>query len=148
VDVEDFRAAVSQARRASAAGDSTEARRKFQIAVSLYQGEFLASEPCEEWAASPRRELAAQHIEAAKWLAQEAVTMRAWGEVIEHAERIRRADELDEEAYQLLMLAHWKSGGRRMAIQAFRECEARLADALGLRPSPLTLKLYEDVRSG
>jgi DNA-binding SARP family transcriptional activator len=148
VDVEEFRTAISRARRAPAGGDPSEARHGFQLAISVYRGEFLASEPCEEWALNLRRELAAQYIEAAKWLAREAVTMRAWGGAIEHAERIRAADDLDEEAYQLLMLAHWKSGARSRAIQAFRECEARLADALGLRPSPLTLKLYKDVRSG
>jgi len=148
VDVEEFRAAMVRARRASAGGDPAEARRSFQAAISAYGGEFLSSEPCEEWALTLRRELAAQYIEAAKWLAREAVTMRAWAAAIEHAERIRAADDLDEEAYQLLILAHWKSGGRTRAIQAYRECEARLADALGLRPSALTLKLYEDVRSG
>ncbi len=147
IDVEVFRSALTQAQRASAAGETVEAQRHFLAAISAYQGEFLSSEPCEEWALSLRRELAAQYIEAAKWLARGAVQARAWAVAIEHAERIRAADDLDEDAYQLLMLAHWKSGRRPRAIMAYQECEARLLESLGLRPSALTLKLYDDLRS-
>jgi DNA-binding SARP family transcriptional activator len=147
VDVEDFRAAVSRARQASSVGEVAKARREFLIAVALYNGEFLASEPCEEWAIRLRRELAGQYVEAAKWLAREAVAMRAWADAIDYAERIRRADQLDEEAYQLLILAHTKSGGRARAMQAYLECEQRLADSLGLRPTALTLKLRDAARS-
>jgi DNA-binding SARP family transcriptional activator len=148
VDVEAFRAAASQARRAVATGDSSGARRGFEATVSLYGGEFLALEPCEDWALQIRREMASLYVEAAKWLAREAVQAREWATVIDHAERIQAADDLDEECYQLLMIGHWKSGSRSRAMQAYRDCEERLREALGMAPSPLTRKLEQDVLRG
>jgi len=147
VDVEDFRDAISQGKRAVAAGDATEARRQFEDAVTTYRGEFLATEPCEEWALEVRRELATLAVEAAKWLARDAVRLRDWPRALEQAERIRAMDNLDEEAYQLLMLAHAKAGNRARAIQAYAECEDRLREGLGLAPGVLTRRLYDDIRA-
>jgi DNA-binding SARP family transcriptional activator len=146
IDVEEFRDDVVRGHRASAAGNTSEARQAYSAAIALYKGEFLASEPYEDWALNLRRELGTQYIDAAKWLAREAVQSRQWGVAIEHAELIRAADDLDEDAYQLLMLAHWRSGSRPRAILAYQECEVRLNETLGLRPSALTQKLYQDIR--
>jgi DNA-binding SARP family transcriptional activator len=147
IDVAEFRANVAAARAAAATEDAETARRSYQRAFTCYAGSFLAAESAEQWALNIRHDLSLEFVDVAKWLARDAVSTRHWARVIELAERIRAEDDVDEEAYQLQMLGHWRQGNVTRALAAYRNCVERLREALDLHPAPVTEHLYNEIRA-
>ncbi len=117
-------------------------------ALSLVDGEVLSGEDAE-WIADLRRRRAQCEREALAALADAALVLGRPAKAQHAAERLVRADRLDEPAHRRLIQAIAASGDRAGAIRAFEEVRSLLADELGVDPSPETAAVYlELLRSG
>ena len=69
-------------------------------------------------------------------------------QVIRAARQLLALDKAHEGAWRALMVAQTALGERGLAIQAFEQCQAALADLLSASPSPETIRLIAEIRGG
>ncbi|GAB4153128.1 MAG: BTAD domain-containing putative transcriptional regulator [Roseiflexaceae bacterium] len=142
IDVDEFElrsASLSQA-------EPELAIRNGRAAVALYRGDYLPELLYEPWTFEERERLHARYLAIATELAQALVKRGELAEAIDLAEQIIRRDRCYEEAYQVLMLAHARSGSRSQALRSYTRCEQALRDELGIEPLPETSALYEQIK--
>lgn len=146
VDLHEFRQHLSAARLALQRGDKSAARQYFLAAVDLYRGDFLESDPYDEWTLEPRRSSAAAFARALAWLAGDAAASNDWEGVLDYAGEIVRRDPCDEEGHRWLITAYWQLGKPARALQQYQLCSERLAEDLGASPSEETWRLCSEFR--
>ncbi|NCC33838.1 MAG: hypothetical protein EOM24_17750, partial [Chloroflexia bacterium] len=61
-------------------------------------------------------------------------------------EQVLRRDRCYEEAYQVLMRAHARTGSRSQALRSYNRCVQSLRDELGMEALPETEALYEALK--
>lgn len=142
-----LRCDAAELERALAAGDP-------ERALSLYRGPFLdglhvdgASTEFQEWLDRQREGLRRAAAAAAGLLVERA---EREGRAAQAAAWARRAVELlpdDESALRRLLALLDRSGDRPAAIQAYEEFVRRMAEGLGLDPSPETRAMAASIRS-
>src|SRR5262249_15904954 len=70
---------------------------------------------------------------------------RAFGEAIEHAQRLLDVDPLNETTWRTLMRCHGKRGERATALHVYQQCASVLKRELGVQPSPETRLVYREL---
>lgn len=148
VDLHEFQRSLSDARIALQRRDRGAARRHLLAAVDLYRGEFLESDPYEEWTVEPRRSNSAALGRALTWLAGDAAESKDWERVLDYAREIVRREPCDEEGHRWLMTVYWQLGKRAHALLQYQMCSERLVNDLGVQPSEETQKLFLKIRGG
>jgi DNA-binding SARP family transcriptional activator len=139
---------VDEAERRVQAGSLGAARVAAAAALELARGALLADEPDPSWAATERA--AAERLVArARQVAAEAalaagdpvaaVALAAAG--LDH-------DPYDEVALRTLMAAHARAGRPASALAAYARARARLAEDLGVSPTPATEALHTAILLG
>lgn len=141
IDVDEFDLRLSAVPHA----DPDLALRNSRTAVQLYRGDYLPELLYESWASEERERLLARYLSAATDLATRLVQAGSLSEAIELCEQVIRRDRCYEEAYQILMLAHARSGSRSQAIRAHTRCIQSLHDELAIEPLPETTDLYNRI---
>jgi LuxR family transcriptional regulator, maltose regulon positive regulatory protein len=145
-DAEEVEEAVGKADRLAASGRVRAAEPLYARALELYQGEFLAEFPYEEFLASRREHLREIHLRACGRLAALRASARAWAEVVPLCRRALSEDPYREEHHVRLIEALISLGHRREALDAWRDFEARISGELQLPTSPRMLALAERIR--
>lgn len=120
----------------------------------LYRGDFLrgfsveGAAPFEDWVAY-RRE---QYHQRAQQMLVHMVNYQLRCRNDDKAQQVlQRQIELEpwnEEAHQQLMRLYSRNGHRSSALIQFENCRRILSAELGVGPSPLTQKLYAQIRDG
>jgi DNA-binding SARP family transcriptional activator len=146
VDVQEFRSLMTKARPSLEKGDGDRVREYLTAAQALYRGDFLESDPYEEWAEEPRRSLSMLLGRALAWLAEDAAANRDWQKVLDWSGRMFQRDVCDEAGYRWSMLAYWRTGNRVKALQQYELCVRQLEAELGARPAEETYQLYQRIR--
>jgi DNA-binding SARP family transcriptional activator len=143
IDVDEF-----ELRVAGAAADAEPdfARRNAQIAVQLYKGDFLAEALYDPWTTEERERLLARYLATAVSYATRLSEAGDHPAAIQLCEQILRRDRGYEEAYQVLMRAHARSGSRSQALRSYTRCVQALHDELGMEPLPETEALYQRLK--
>jgi DNA-binding SARP family transcriptional activator len=109
LDVEAFETALAQAEQAHRAGNSDEERAALERAEACYVGDLLPG--CyDDWIVPERERLAQQFIRALERLIALLSQQQAYPQAIPAAQRLIRADPLNEAAYRTLMDLHARSG--------------------------------------
>ena len=116
-------------------------------ALLLARGEVLEHQPRARWAQSVRRTWRHRVSAAAVRGAEAALQLGDWERGLVLARRALRSDVLAEDAWRLVMRAHWTAGRRDEALRAYDACRRHLADELGVDPSPQTAQLHAALRS-
>ena len=119
-------------------------------ALALLDGELLeeldgADPAFDAWLHAERERMRDRARDIAEALLREQVLPEA---AIPVAQQLLGIDRAHEGAWRALMRAHAERGERGMAIQAYERCRSVLADLLDATPSPETLRLLADIRSG
>ncbi len=119
-------------------------------ALALLDGELLeeldgADPAFDAWLHAERERMRDRARDVAEALLREQVLPEA---AIPVAQQLLGIDRAHEGAWRALMRAHAERGERGMAIQAYERCRSVLADLLDATPSPETLRLLADIRSG
>lgn len=135
VDVERFLAGVEQAQQAHRHADP-EARALLVAAESLYQGEFLAEDPYEEWTVPLREELRAAYA-AVLW----ALVSCPGGDdlTVRYLLRLLDQDPFDESAHLELVRVLRAAGRHGEARRRHRIYSERMRE-IGLNPVPLPVE--------
>ena len=142
VDLDEAAELVLQAARRLAEGAPGMATTAARRALDLLEAEPLAEEDDAPWVVDVRRRwselrrAAHHHAAEAALVTGDAVTARTF------AASALAADPYDEPAVRLLLAADQAAGEPARAIVAYHEFRARLADELGVQPSPPTREAY------
>ncbi|HEX5837905.1 MAG TPA: BTAD domain-containing putative transcriptional regulator [Anaerolineales bacterium] len=135
LDAEEFSRRVQQSSPSSAAA--------LQIAVDMYQGDFLPEAIYEAWVAEEREHLLSLFLETADRLSALYLDQGRDNEAIELCQRILSRDSCWERAYRHLMLAYWHLGDHGQVARVYRRCVQTLRQELDVPPSPETHSLFQ-----
>jgi DNA-binding SARP family transcriptional activator len=114
-------------------------------AVELLRGDLVEDEPHAEWALTAREYYRRHRIDLLLAGAHAALGEYDVPSAAEYAAQAVLADPYHEAAYRILMTAHYASGNQQAALRAFHECRRRLAEEIGVDPTPATLALHQAV---
>jgi DNA-binding SARP family transcriptional activator len=144
VDVDEFERHLEAGRRLEAAGDQDGATAEYELAAAVYQGDFLADGPYEEWPVLTRKRLAfldildrlsRRHLEQGRPAASAAL-----------CQRIIERDACREDAHRRLLRCYARQGQPQLALRQYRACAAALRAELEVDPAPATTRLREAIR--
>ncbi len=136
VDVAAFEAAADR----GLAGD----RDGLREAAALYRGDLLP-DASGEWIDADRERLRDRAKQVLTRLVGLLEQERAFTEAIDVAQRLLRLDQLDEQAWCVLMRCHARRGERAAALHLYQQCAATLKKELGIQPSAATRLTYREV---
>jgi DNA-binding SARP family transcriptional activator len=133
VDADDFERVCSDGMRALADGDSTTAISRFETAVAMYRGDYLADDRYSEWAFAERERL------------RELVTipLRALAELrsddldagIGYLKRLAEMEPFDNEIQRQLLVQLVKQGRRSRAVRQYHAFQLRLQRTFNEKPT-------------
>jgi DNA-binding SARP family transcriptional activator len=146
VDVEDFGRLCSDGRRADHAGDKETAVRCYTAADRLYEGDLLADDPYIGWVSLERETLRLEVLHAQRRLAELYAAEGDHTGAVLMARRALGIDPYDEAVHRQLMLAFREVGQLHLALAQYQRCADLLWQAFGVRPSPQTVYLNEQLR--
>jgi len=149
-DFQVLQAAVKTIREIDA--DTTSLLSVLQAAVDSYQGDFLdgfeiqAAPEFESWIELQRHACQTRLGSIYERLcALRSDTGDSTGAVLAASQWISQQPAA-EKAYYWLMKAHFASGDRAAALQAYETCRAVLTEMLSVEPAPETVALAEQIR--
>ena len=125
--------------------DPARARGGLTEALALWGGRPYGGYADEEWAAPEVTRLEELHGVAVEHAAEAALALGAPVEAVNDLEPHAAAHPLRESAWRLLALALYQSGRQADALAALRDLRRRLADELGVDPSPAVRQLEADI---
>ncbi len=99
----------------------------------------------DTWLAAERERIRDRARNVAEALLRERMEP---GATITAAKQLLSLDRAHEGAWRALMLSYTALGERGLAVQAFEQCRAVLADLLNAAPSPETQRLIAEIRGG
>lgn len=148
VDSELFLARADAGRSHLAAGRHADALEALLSALAEWGGEPLPEDAYAEWAQEYRRRLSRAHLETLERAAAAALALGDGPRAVELAERASALEPLREAAHLLLVEALAASGDAAAALSAFDSFRSRLAEELGVDPSPEAADLHVRVLRG
>lgn len=144
VDVEAFLALVGRG-QATANHDPAAALITFRNALGLWHGEPLPEDAYADWAVEHRHHLAHARLDALEGAAAAALAIGDATRAVTWAQTAADEHPLREAATLLLVRALATSGDRAAALATFDAFGQRMADELGIDPSPDARQLRQDV---
>lgn len=146
VDVEACDAALHEAETALREGEHELAMGSALVANAIARRAFLAGD-VSEWGERKREHLRRVRQRALEVRARVALTRGDPVGAASDAEIVLTMDPYRESACALLMQASVAAGNPALAVAAYEQLRARLADDLGTVPSPQTEAVLIDVRA-
>jgi DNA-binding SARP family transcriptional activator len=147
VDVEEFDRHLERGRRVEATGELTTAMAEYEQATALYQGDFLADEPYEEWPVLTRERLRVAYLDTLDRLSHLHFIHRQYGSCVALCQLIVQRDPCREDAHRRLMRCFSRQGQTYLALRQFQACAEALRAELGVEPDPSTVALKDQIRS-
>lgn len=111
--------------------------------IYLYKGDLMADKSNLEWVQDMRVEVKDLYMQAVERLAQNYVRLKEFKKTIYWAECLLKLDNTWEEAYRLIMYAHYQLHNRAQAVRWFEKCEKVLKTELNIEPMETTFQMYD-----
>lgn len=143
IDIEEATRALDAAEGALRRDRPREAWPNAAVATSIFRRPLMEGIDLS-WVGEQRRSLNGQLLRA------HAATVEVWmrlgdlGQAAVAAGQLVEADPFLETSHERLIRIHTMAGNRAAALLAFAECERVLRDQLGVEPSGLVQRAYED----
>ena len=147
LDVDALGEYVAEAERRLAEGALVGARAAATAGLSLVRGPLLADEP-DPWWAEAERAAVDRLVSRLRHAASAAAAAGDWNSAAELADQSLDQDPYDEVALRGLMGALARSGRPASALAAYARARKRLAEDLGVSPSPPTEELHSAILLG
>jgi DNA-binding SARP family transcriptional activator len=147
LDVDEFERHVQCGRKLNEAGDLTAAMAEYELAVSLYQGDFLADDPYEEWPVLSRERLRLGWLDTLDQLSHLYFGRAQYAACANLCQKILDRDACREDAHRRLMRCYARQGQPHLALRQYQTCVEALCDQLGVQPAPATVALDELIRN-
>ena len=145
VDAHRFERLVSQARAAAGAGHLAAALGGYDEALGLWRGPALADVGDAEWARAERARLDELRLGACEDRLELLLELGRHAEAVADLDGLVAAQPLRERLHRLLMLALYRGGRQADALGAYHRLRRRLAEDLGIDPSPDLQALAEAI---
>jgi DNA-binding SARP family transcriptional activator len=145
IDIAEFDALATQAESRFRAGDADRALPDSLAALTLYRGDLCMVDGVRGLVESER--LRALHLSLLGQVADEYFRCENYRMALRYALRLLANDPCREDAHRLVMRCHVRLGERAQAFRQYKTCERTLAEEFGVRPEPLTVSLFEQVRT-
>jgi len=146
VDVEVFEEQLKAAHQHLASAELARAEEAFEAATWLYQGEFLADDPYEEWAIVTREHLRLCYLDALDRLGALRLDIGDYTGCVAVCLKLLARDSCREDAHCRLMRCYSRQGQVQLALRQFRSCAAALRTELDVAPAPATTELFDCLR--
>jgi len=146
MDLEEFERHFQEGSRQEAVGQLDTAAQEYELAVSLYQGDFLEGDPYEEWTILPRERMRYTILEVLERLSQIYFARGQYAACVNLCQRILERDNCREDAHRRLMACYQRLGQRHLALRQYQVCIEALRSELDIDPEPATVQLAEDIR--
>jgi DNA-binding SARP family transcriptional activator len=146
VDVDELERHAETGHRLDNAGEQTAAIAEYELAASLYRGDFLADDPYEEWPVLTRERLRLIYLDLLDRLSRLHFDHGRYAACAAVCRRIIERDNCREDAHRRLMRCYSRQGHLHLALRQYRLCAAALRSELGVVPAPATIRLLEAVR--
>jgi DNA-binding SARP family transcriptional activator len=146
LDVDEFELAAAAGRRLEAAGDVDGAVAVYERAVALYQGDFLADDPYEEWAGLTREQLLLTYLDVLDRLSACYFGQHQYGACVAMCRLLVARDPCREDAHRRLMRCYSRQGQPYLALRQYQACADALSRELLVDPEPATTELARQLR--
>ena len=143
VDVEEFERSWITGRYLEEEGKLTEAIREYELAESLYRGDYLEDEPYEEWALLRREALKDTYLIILGKLADHSMDRGDYEDCILYCQKIMTKDPCREDAYRRLMRCYSRLGRKNRALRWYQICQKTIQVELDTTPDAETESLYQ-----
>ena len=146
VDIEVFEEQLKAAHRHLASAELVKAEAAYEAATWLYQGEFLADDPYEEWAMIPREHLRLCYLDALDRLSGLRLNSGDYAGCVAVCLKLLGCDSCREDAHCRLIRCYSRQGQVQLAIRQYHSCVAALRAELGVAPAAATTELFDRLR--
>ncbi|SBT43371.1 AfsR/SARP family transcriptional regulator [Micromonospora narathiwatensis] len=136
VDAYRFERLAREGQRALRAGDATTATTRLDEALSLWRGPALADAIDARYAAAAAARLEELRLSALEDRAEADLVAGRGDQLVAELEELAARHPLRERIRALLMSALYGTGRQAEALRSYEEFRARLAEELGIDPSP------------
>jgi DNA-binding SARP family transcriptional activator len=146
LDVDEFERHVGLWRELETSGEPTGATGEYELAASLYQGDFLAEDPYEDWPVRIRERLRLAYLETLGRLSHLHFSHAQYASCALLCQRIIERDPCREDAHRRLMQCYSRLGQPYLALRLYWVCVEALCNELGVEASPATVELHQRIR--
>jgi DNA-binding SARP family transcriptional activator len=146
VDIEVFEEQLKAAHQHLASAELVKAEAAFEAATWLYQGDFLADDPYEEWAIVTREHLRLCYLDALDRLGALRLNSGDYAGCVAVCLKLLGCDSCREDAHCRLMRCYSRQGQVQLAVRQYHSCAAALRTELGVAPAPATTELFDRLR--
>jgi DNA-binding SARP family transcriptional activator len=146
IDVREFEGHVRAARRLEATGDLATAAGEYELALALYQGDFLADDPYEAWPVLIRESLRVSYLDTLDRLSQIYFGQGVYNSCEMMCQLILARDACREDAHCRLMRCYSRQHQDHLALRQYQVCVDALHGELGIDPTQATTQLFERIR--
>ncbi|MBV9950669.1 MAG: AAA family ATPase [Acidimicrobiia bacterium] len=140
-----FERAADAARDALTSGDPAGALEHAARGLDEWRGEVLADFPYDDFADAERGRLTDRRVVLEQDRAAALLALDRPDEAAALAETLTTDHPLREQAWELLMLARYRSGRQADALRAFQDARRVLGEELGLDPGPGLRRLEQQI---
>ncbi len=147
LDLDRFEDMLERGRAALASGDATTASRLLEEGLALWRAPALADLLYEPFAATEAPRLEERRLLAVETRIDAELECGRGAELVTDLERLVAENPFRERALGQLMLALYRAGRPTDALAVYQEGRRRLADELGLEPSPRLRELERQILS-
>jgi DNA-binding SARP family transcriptional activator len=148
IDVDELLERYDAGQRLERRGKLTEAAMEYEVAESLYQGDFLEEDLYEEWTIPRRESLRDNYLIVLDRLSRNYLDERKYAICIQLCQKILAKDDCREDAHRRLMRCYSQQGQRHLALRQYHLCVEALSRVLDMPPMPETTALYQQIRNG
>lgn len=145
-DIEVFEEQLKAAHQHLASAELVNAEAAFEAATWLYQGEFLADDPYEEWAMVTREHLRLCYLDALDRLGGLRLDSGDYAGCVAVCLKLLACDSCREDAHCRLMRCYSRQGHVQLALRQYHSCAAALRAELDVAPARATTELFDRLR--
>jgi DNA-binding SARP family transcriptional activator len=146
LDVEDFEQHVRAGQQFETAGQLAATITEYEVATGLYQGDFMADDPYEEWPVLSRERLRVAYLDTLDRLGQLYFSHGQYAACATLCQLMLAQDNCREDAHCRLMRCYSRQDQHHLALRQYQACVEALRAELDVEPAPATIQLYERIR--
>jgi len=146
LDSDEFERHAAAGRRLEAAGDPAGAASEYERALALYQGDFLADDPYEDWPVTTREHLLLGYLDVLDRLGGLSFDRHQYGACVALCRLLVERDPCREDGHRRLMRCFSRQGQPHLALRQYLACAEALDRELGVDPDPATVALAAQIR--
>lgn len=148
VDLEHFVLHYNAGQYLDRKGKTAEALREYEIAETLYQGDFLEEDLYEDWPMLQRESLQNNYLLILDRLSRNYLEEKRYTSCIQLCHKILAKDNCREDIHRRLMGCYSQQGQRNLALRQYNLCVETLKKELDVSPSQETRTFCDQIRKG